>query len=292
MRSTWLRSLLMALPVLTGCLSHTRKVQQAKLPPVVLSAPAEKLVDSINEQFESIHSLSATVEFHATEGGALKGREKTYTSFSGYILLRKPESIRVLGLLPVLHTQAFDMASDGNTFKLFIRLKNKAIVGPNKISKKSSNPLENLRPSVFFDSLLIDPIGKDDLCTLTSDNKTVVVGKSKELMLQPDYNLTILRRKDQSNVLTPERVIHFSRIDLHPYQEDIYDNDGAIETTAVYGPMQTFGKIQFPGVITIKRPLDQYQIQITFQKVIVNLELKDNQFELKIPEGTQIQNLN
>jgi hypothetical protein len=139
---------------------------------------------------------------------------------------------------------------------------------------------------------LIDPIGKDDLLTLTSDNNTVVTGKSKVLMIQPDYNLTILRRKDDSNVLVPERVIHFSRIDLHPYQEDIYDQNGAIETTAVYGPLQTFGKVQFPGVITIKRPLEQYQIQITFQKVILNLDLKDNQFELKIPDGTQIQNLN
>jgi len=55
-------------------------------------------VQAINQQYEAIHSMSATVEFQATEGGSLKGREKTYISFSGYILLRKPESLRVLGL--------------------------------------------------------------------------------------------------------------------------------------------------------------------------------------------------
>jgi outer membrane lipoprotein-sorting protein len=287
----WLRSLLMVLPVMTGCLSHTRKVQQARMPGVVLSATADQLVDSINQQYQSINSISASVEFQATEGGSLKGKEKTYTSFSGYILLRKPESLRVLGLVPVLHTRAFDMASDGNSFKLLIPIKNKAIVGSNKITKKSTNTLENLRPGVFFDSLLIDPIGKDDLLTLTSDTQTELNPKSKQLMIQPDYNLTILRRKDESNVLVPERVIHFSRIDLHIYQEDIYDNDGNIETIAIYGPLQTFGAIKFPGSITIKRPLEQYQILITITKLTVNLPLKDDQFELTIPEGTQIQKL-
>jgi len=261
------------------------------MPSIVMNATADQLVQAINQQYEAIHSMSATVEFQATEGGSLKGREKTYISFSGYILLRKPESLRVLGLLPVVRTQAFDMASDGKTFKLLIRPRNKAIVGSNTVTKKSANPLENLRPGLFFDSLLIDPITKEDLLTLTSETKTELDAKSKQLMLQPDYNLTILRRKGDSNVLIPERVIHFSRIDLHPYQEDIYDQDGSIETQAVYGPMQTFGTVKFPGTVTIKRPLDQYQIQITIQKLIVNLELNDNQFELKIPEGTLIQKL-
>jgi hypothetical protein len=284
--------LLLLLPVLSGCLSHTRTVKQAKMPSVVMSATADELVQAVNKQCQAINSLSATVEFQATEGGPRKGKEKTYTSFSGYILLRKPEAVRVIGLLPVLHTRAFDMASDGNLFKLLIYYPhNHVIEGSNTLTKESANPLENLRPKIFFDSLLIGCIEADDLLTLTTDTETKLDPKSKQLMIQPEYDLTVMRRKENSQELIPQRVIHFSRIDLHTVQEDIYDPQGDIQTQAIYGPMQQFGPQTFPGTITIKRPLEEYQIVITMQKLNVNLELKDDQFELKIPDGTPVQKL-
>jgi hypothetical protein len=281
----------MCLPVLTGCLSHTRKLQQPKMPGVVMSADVQQLVNNINKQYDAIQSLSATVEFRASVGGAQKGKITDYTSFRGFIRLRKPEMLRVLGLLPVLSTRAFDLASDGSTFKLWIPHDNKAIEGPNTVGKPSSKPLENMRPYIFFDSLLIHSIGSDDLLSLTTDTKTVVDPKQKQLLLQPEYDLGVFAKKPDSNVLVPERVIHVSRVDMLPVGEDIYDKEGNIQTQAVYGPYQQFGDFHFPASITIKRPLEEYQIVITFQKVTVNQTLPDNQFELKIPEGTHIQKL-
>lgn len=291
-RREYKTALLLLLPTLSGCFVHTRTVKQAKMPDVIRSATADQLVESVNEQCQAIKSLSATVQFQATEGGPRKGKEKTYTSFSGYILLRKPEAVRVIGLVPVLHTRAFDMASDGNTFKLLIYYPhNHVIEGSNAVTKESPNPLENLRPKIFFDSLLINCIQPDDLVTLTTDSETNIDPKSKQLMLDPQYDLTVVRRKPDSQELIPQRVIHFSRVDMHTVQEDIYDPEGAIQTQAIYGPMQQFGPQTFPGTITIKRPLEEYQIVITIQKINVNLTLNDDQFEIKIPEGTPVKKL-
>jgi len=285
-------ALMLALPVLNGCLWHTRRVPQAKMPAKVLSAPPEQLVDAINQQYDAIHSMSATVTFTATEGGSIKGRETTYTSFSGYILLRKPESLRVIGFLPVVHTRAFDMASDGSTFKLWIPPKNKVIEGTDTEPKPpSANAFENMRPYIFFDSLLIRKIGADDELLPTADSKTEVNPKTKKLELIPEYLLTVLNRQGTSNILHAKRVIYFSRIDLRPVEEDIYDQNGQIQTIATYGPLQTFGTEHFPGTITIKRPLEQYQILISFQKLTVNQQLNDEQFELTIPDGTPVQKL-
>jgi outer membrane lipoprotein-sorting protein len=285
-------ALLLLLPALSGCFVHTRTVKQARMPSVIKSATAEDLVKSVNEQCQAINSLSATVEFQATEGGPRKGKEKTYTSFSGYILLRKPAAVRVIGLVPVLHTRAFDMASDGNTFKMLIYYPhNRVIEGSNTVTKDSINPLENLRPKIFFDSLLINCIEPDDLVTLTTDTENKIDPKSKQLILDPQYDLTVVRRKPDSQELIPQRVIHFSRVDLHTVQEDIYDPEGSIQTQAIYGPLQQFGPHIFPGTITIKRPLEEYQIVITIQKVNVNLTLTDDQFEIKIPEGTPVKKL-
>ncbi len=281
----------MCLPALTGCLSHTHKIQQPKMPGVVMSADVQQLVSNINKQYDTVHTLSATVEFQASVGGAQKGKITDYTSFRGFIRLRKPEMLRVLGLLPVLSTRAFDLASDGANFKLWIPHENKAIEGSNTVGKPSSKPLENMRPYIFFDSLLIHSIGTDELLSLTTDTKTVVDPKEKQLLLQPEYDLGVFRKESDSNVLVPERVIHVNRVNLLPSGEDIYDKDGNIQTQAVYGPYQSFGDFRFPGSITIKRPLEEYQIVITFKEVAINQPLPDNQFELTIPNGTQIQKL-
>jgi outer membrane lipoprotein-sorting protein len=285
-------ALMLALPALNGCLWHTRRVPQATMPENVLSAEPEQLVDIINKQYDAVQSLSATVTFTATQGGTLKGVETTYTSFSGYILLRKPGSLRVIGFLPVVHTRAFDMASDGKTFQLWIPPKNKVVEGTNaEPVKPSTNTFENMRPYIFFDSLLIRKIDPDEELLPTSDSDTEVNPRTKKLEIDPQYVLTVLSRQGESNIVHARRVIHFSRIDLRPVEEDIYDQNGQVQTIATYGPMQTFGTEHFPGTITIKRPLDQYRILVTLQKLTVNQPLNDEQFQLTIPEGTPVQKL-
>lgn len=283
--------LLLLLPLINGCLVRTRTLKKPKMPSVVMTAAADDLVASINDQCQKIQSLSATVEFKATVGGPAKGKEKTYTSFTGYILLRKPESLRVIGLVPLLHTRAFDLASNGNTFKLWVPHENKVFEGPNTVTKESPNTLENFRPNIFSDSLLIKCIDRDDLLALTSDTDTKLDPETKQFVVQVDYDLSVLQRKDNSQDLIPERVIHFNRADLRPYEEDIYDAKGAIQTQAIYGPDQTFGAVKFPGTITIKRPLEEYQIVVTLQKLVTNLKLTDDQFELKTPAGVAVQQL-
>jgi hypothetical protein len=248
-------------------------------------------VKAINNQCQTIQSMTATVVFQATVGGPNKGTEKAYPSFSGYILLRKPESLRIIGLVPVVRTHMFDLASDGNTFKLWIPHENKVFEGPDTVTQESPNTLENFRPNVFSDSLLINCIGPDDLLSLTTSTETKLNPKTRQMMVQPEYELSVLRRKGSSQELIPLRVIHFNRIDLRPYEEDIYDSKGAIETQAIYGPDQMFGAVKFPGMITIKRPLEEYQIVISIQKLVTNLKLTDDQFEFKTPNGAVVQEM-
>jgi outer membrane lipoprotein-sorting protein len=275
---------------MNGSLVHTRIAKRATMPSVVMSATADQLVKAVNDRCEEIHSLSTTVNFHLTEGGPRKGKERT-ASFSGYILERKPGSLRVAGYLPVVLSPAFDMASDGDSFKLWIPSRNKVLEGSNAVTKESSNPLENFRPSFFVDSLLVGCISPDDMVTLTSETRTELDAKSKQPTIQPDYDLTVVRRKANSQELIPERVIHFRRTDLQPYQEDMYDAKGTIQTTAIYGPVQTFGQQKFPGTVIVKRPLEELQILITIQKLTVNLAISDDNFELKAPRAATIQKL-
>lgn len=283
--------LLGAVPGLTGCLSHVRTVQKTRVPDVVLGASLEDLSKQVNAQFDSVQTLNATVEITASTGGGLQGQVKDYPAFSGYIFLQKPESMRVLLLVPVLRSQAVDMVSDGKTWKLWIPPRNKAMEGTSEVTQPSKNGLENLRPAVFFDSLLVKGPSAEEYVSLTSDVRLLESGKKKDdIIEQPDYDMEILSKPEGQRIRTL-RVIHISRADLLPYQQDIYDDAGHVVTKAVYSQYQKSGDTEFPQKIVIERPLDHYSLTIAVTKLTLNQKLDPDQFDLKIPDGVPVQEM-
>ncbi|MGO8721048.1 MAG: outer membrane lipoprotein-sorting protein [Acidobacteriaceae bacterium] len=276
---------------LSGCLKHTRIMERPQAPTVVLTASAQQLIQALDQRYDAIHSMNATVLIQASVGGVSKGKVTDYTSVRGYILLRQPSMLRVLGLLPVIETRAFDMASNGKNFILLIPPKDEAVTGTGTVTTPSKNPLMNLRPAVFYDSMLVKKVGPDDLVYVTSDTGIVRDPHSHHLIAEPDYELGILRRSDDSQQLIPERVIHISRTDLLPFQQDEYDDHGILVTRTLYSDYHTFDQIPYPTKIQISRPIDGYQILLTIEKLTFNHPLADDQFELKIPPGTKIQKL-
>jgi len=83
-------------------------------------------------------------------------------------------------------------------------------------------------------------------------------------------------------------VVYFHRDDLEPYQQDIYDADGNLETQVLYEAYQDFEGGKFPSVVTIKRPIDDIQIVLSIERVTENQALPDDQFVVPIPEGDKI----
>ena len=92
-------------------------------------------------------------------------------------------------------------------------------------------------------------------------------------------------------VIKPTRVIRFSRVTLLPIGQDIYGDDGGVETHVEDGPYKQFGISHVPSSIVIERPRESYRITITVQKVVINQPLPDKQFELQIPSDYKIQTL-
>ena len=279
-------------PALTGCLTHIRAVPKTRPAEVVMSATLDQLLSHVDARFNEIQSLNASVEIVASEGGARQGQIKEFPSFSGYIFLRKPENLRVLMRVPFLGSVGLDMVSDGKTWKLWIPRQQKAMTGTGNTPDPSQHGLESLRPKVIFDSLLVRGLGPDQVVDLTQDSRILPDPKDKkQLVEEPDYELTILE-PPQSNIAHTLRVIHIGRSTLLPYQQDIYDQNGHVVTQAFYSNYQSFGDIQFPMKIEIKRPQDQYDLAITITKLTLNQKLDDDQFEVKFPEGVPVKTMN
>jgi outer membrane lipoprotein-sorting protein len=272
-------------------LSTTRKLPVPKTPAITQTVAPEELVSRINQRWDALESLNASVEIQASVTKSKEGVAKDYTSIRGIILIRKPALLRVYGRVPVIGTRAFDMVSDGTNFTLYIPSKNKAIKGSNAVKKKSPNQMENMRPGFFFDAMVVRGLEKDDLYSVTADTITEEEADRKHLYSVPEYILSIMRRKAGTQELEPVRVVRFHRDDLEPYQQDIYDKDGNLETQVTYEAYQKFDSGLYPSRVTIKRPLEEYQIVLTIDKVVENMTLTDDQFVVKIPEGTETQNL-
>jgi outer membrane lipoprotein-sorting protein len=285
-------ALLGSLP-LSGCfvLSTTRRLPVPKGPQIVRTVSPDQLVARVNERWDSLKSLNATVDIQASVLKSNQGVAKDYTTFRGIILMRKPEMLRVFGRVPVIGTRMFDMVSDGKNFTLWIPSRNKVVKGPNELKKKSTSQVENMRPGFFFDAMMVRGLDPDDLYSVVSDTSTIEDAAKKHLYSVPEYVLSIMRRKPGSPQLIPVRVVTFHRDDLLPYQQDLYDDSGNLETEVFYSEYADFGSSRFPSRVTIKRPLEEYQIVMTVEKVVENMNLTDDQFEIKIPEGTQIQKL-
>src|SRR5271169_1994675 len=99
--------LIVALP-LTGCLFRTHKVERQVVSQPMKSASQQELIDYIDAQAAKIQTMQATVDIDTTVGGSKKGVVTDYQSIRGYILARKPATLRMIGLLPIVRTQAFD----------------------------------------------------------------------------------------------------------------------------------------------------------------------------------------
>jgi hypothetical protein len=281
----------------TGCLRHTRLSQQPEINSPIANPNILQLVETINRRYDQISSLTATLEVAVTVGGTHPGEVTDYTPCSGYLLFRKPYGLRVVILVPVLHTHAVDLASDGTSFTLLMPPRNRAIEGNNTVTKPTDNPLENLRPNVFVDTIMIRDISPGQMVSVIHEVTSKRNAQTRQVVELPEYDLTVFGEGPVSPspalamVAKPERVIHFSQLDLLPIGQDIYSPKGELETQVVYGADHDFDGVAFPSTIDINRPIDKYRIHLTIDKLTVNQPLADETFELKIPEGMQLQRM-
>jgi hypothetical protein len=280
--------------LLSGCslLPTTRKLPIPKAPTLTQTVPPDELVAQLNHRWAALDTITAKVEIQLSVLKTKEGLSTDYTNFGGLIYIRKPEMLRVYGRLPVIGSEMFDMVGDGSNFTLYIPHYSKVYKGSYTEKKKSESLVESMRPGFFFDALVVRGVEPDDEYMVTADTVTIEDAARKHLYSVPQYKLTIMRPKTGSHQLEPRRVIYFHRDDLLPYEQDIYDGDGNLQTQVVYGPYRTFDSNTYPSTITIMRPLDEFQIVITIDSVKANQPLGEDPFQIKnIPEGTPVKTL-
>jgi outer membrane lipoprotein-sorting protein len=272
---------------LSGCLFHTRKVEQTLSPLALKSATKAELISYIDSAAAKIQTMQATVDIDTSVGGAKKGKITEYKEIRGYVLARKPAMLRMIGLLPIVRNRAFDMVSDGQEFKVWIPPKNRFVVGRNDlVTPNPQQPLENLRPQIIYDALLLRPIEEKNETAFLRDDVEIVPGQKGHRYEQPDYVIGVVRGQGSDAWLTRE--IIFNRENLLPDRQLIYDQSGTLVTDARYSNYKDYNEVIFPSRIEIKRPEEEYDITLNIVKIEINQPLTDDKFALEQPPGAQV----
>src|ERR1700758_4027988 len=152
-----------------GTVSTKTTVPQSQKP-AVLDATREELLEKYNTIAQGVQSVNATVELRPTAGSRYSGVIEEYHEVKVFLLAARPAEIRMIGQAPVIGKTVFDMASDGDTFRVSIPTKNKFLVGSVANERNSFKAIENLRPQHLLDALLWPPIRKEEAVTMTEFN--------------------------------------------------------------------------------------------------------------------------
>lgn len=263
--------------------------------PVAKDATREELLNAYNAIARNLKTLNATVELKPTAGSRYSGVIDEYHEVKAFLLAARPAEIRMIGQAPVIGKTIFDMASDGDTFRVSIPTKNKFLVGSVATEKASAKPIENLRPQHLLDALLWPEIRKEEAVTMHEFNNEQ--GRY--------YVLTVLRGGYQLEVL---REIWFDRANLQVARIETFGPKGTLLSDVSFSDWEALNAVSAPNVaaasapapapgpavtafprgILIDRPHDDYKLELQVTKISVNEDIPADRFKLEQPAGSDL----
>jgi hypothetical protein len=265
--------------------------------PVAKDATREELLATYNAIARNMKTINATVELKPTAGSRYSGVIEEYHEVKAFLLAERPSEVRMIGQAPVIGKTVFDMASDGDTFRVSIPTKNKFLVGSVAGERNSAKPIENLRPQHLLDALLWPEIRKEEAVTMREFNNEQ--GRYYVLtVLRGGYQLEVLREIwfDRAN-LQVARIQTFgprgtllsdvSFSDWEPLDASAAQN-GASAAPTLPMPAPTSSVTSFPHNILIDRPHDDYKLELQVAKVAVNEDIPADRFKLEQPPGSEL----
>ncbi len=269
-----------------GCATSQKAAKTpASAPIALLTSTKTDLIAQYNQQAQNVKSINAAVTMTLIAGSAYTGVIKQYHQVSGFILAQQPADIRVIGQVPVVGTNIFDMVSDGKTFHIFIPSRNEFLTGPARLERPSAKPIENLRPQHLTGAIFWTPIPPSAPVLFEEAGDTSDVPPRY-------YVLTVVATANSSTPPSSEweiaRKIWFDRADLHVSRVQTYDPAGEILADIRYSDWDSFGAGRYPRQIAVNRPANDYELQIHVVRLTLNETVSADHFVLQQPPRTQL----
>ncbi|HYK92011.1 MAG TPA: DUF2092 domain-containing protein [Acidobacteriota bacterium] len=290
MRFRQLWAILILLSAAMGdCACSIKRNVNVPVPARILQARTatfQELVDLIDSYTLKIHSLTSTTMRVTLRSGKLEsGRLQEYRSAPGYILLERPDSIRLIIQNPITKTAILDLASVGDDFSIWSPTENKFYVGRNSMKElgvegSTKTPNFSARPIHIFRAILppaLPPEGEAGYGTGMEEAQDAVT----KYYIMPVYRI------EGGGRLVPVRKYWIDRADLTIARQQTYENEGRLAGILSYSRFSMVDGVQLPLTIRIERPLDNYSLDLEFKNWRVNPQFPGDAFVLTPPPGAE-----
>ena len=268
----------------TGCLQVSRKTRipadQRLLPAQTKSR--DELLRDLEARSGAVSSLTAAVLLDVSSGQNKSDVLTEYRQTKGILQVDRPKQVRIRIQAPVVATTVVDMVSDGAQFRVWIPVNNKFYVGDATAPPSSKNTLTNLRPQHILDALFVDVrpyINDPSVATFLEE---AVGGKTRYYVMQFVHS-----SGKESRLLEK---IWIDRTNLQVTRKEIFTGDGQVQTDVQYLKYTPVGGIQIPLIIAIERPIEDYNLQLTFKpdSLKLNDKMQADTFQLERPAGSEL----
>ncbi len=279
---------LLGLVLLAGSACGVKKTVKVEVPPGILKARTasfQELVSLINDDFGKIQSLSSTTLRATLRSGKIEsGKLQEYRSAPGYVLLKRPDMIRLSIQNPLTKTSVADLASVGDDFSLWLPRDNRFFIGKNslkdlEVEGEEAAPTFTARPLHIFQALL--PPG------LVLGQPGFHVAMEEEQSQTARYYVMSLYKDDGDSRLLPVRKYWVDRAELAVVRQQTYEADGEIASIIRYSNLTRTDGTVLPLSVLIERPIDGYSLDMEFKSWRLNPQLPEDAFVLAPPPGAQ-----
>ena len=288
-----IRMALLALLVLggVGCaVKTTTRLNPQQIRPL-LSATLQELLLKLQQQAAAVHSLNAVTELVPSTGSAYSGVIEQYRDVRAFVLARQSvnpsdnshprrwrgQQIRMIGQAPIVRKTIFDMVADDHSFRIHIPPKNKFIVGPTTLTRRSEKPMENLRPQHLLEALFpAAPLAG-----------ALHLQEENEFNSRRYYAVSEVVREAGENWRLA-RKWWFDRTDLALVRVQRFDPSGRLLADIHYAQWQDADGVSYPRTIELIRPHDDYRLKLLIKELTLNEPLAPEKFHLEKPAGAEL----
>jgi hypothetical protein len=284
-RARALAGVLLALALGTGC--SIKRTVNVEVPARILARGRRVSTSSRDRQtaYSGIPDLAnARMKVTLTYGRWESGEQEEYRRAPGYLLVRNPDTLRLVVQNPITKTAIFDVLSVGDDFSAWVPGKLRFYRGSNS----AEHLLEELpggiplRAPHIYEALI--PAGIDP------GAQGVRVSLEEAADNEAKYYILSLYRDGEGARIHCLRRIWIERSRLAIARQQIFREDGRLISDIEYLGMEPAGGLMLPAEIRLERPEDGYAVKLEFEgdSWRVARGLGDEAFQLSPPPGAEI----
>lgn len=256
------------------------------------TAGFDELLDIIRS-YETINTLrSSDMELTFTSARKREdGELEKYRSLDGYILLRRPDSVHFVVLMPITKSRLIDVLSVGDDLSVWSPRQNRFYAGKNSAkhlliedtagAKEFTVPI---RGPHIFEAIFPQSIG--------FDAPGIWVGVHEQTDSRSSYYVLTVNRegeqKGSARRIHTLRKIWIERVGMTIARQQVFADEGQVVSDILYSDQAKIQGFSLPLRIQIDRPLDGYTLDLKFKTWTINPGLPDDAFELTAPPGAEI----